>query len=44
VYVTPQQFDFSNNPFFRDLFGDRGQQQPPQESLSARWLWRNRQH
>lgn len=27
-----QQFDFSNNPFFRDLFGDRGQQQP-QESL-----------
>src|SRR6185369_6078526 len=30
---NPQQFDFSNNPFFRDLFGDRGQQQPPQESL-----------
>jgi Do/DeqQ family serine protease len=28
-----QQFDFSNNPFFRDLFGDRGQQQPPEESL-----------
>jgi serine protease Do len=28
-----QQYDFFNNPFFRDLFGDRGQQQPPQESL-----------
>jgi Do/DeqQ family serine protease len=29
---TPQQFPFSDNPFFRDLFGDR-RQQPPQESL-----------
>lgn len=28
---APQQFPFSDNPFFRDLFGDRPQQ--PQESL-----------
>jgi serine protease Do len=28
----PQQFPFSDNPFFRDLFGDRKPQQP-QESL-----------
>ncbi|MDX6405052.1 MAG: serine protease Do [Blastocatellia bacterium] len=29
---TPQQFPFSDNPFFRGLFGDGGPQQP-QESL-----------
>jgi Do/DeqQ family serine protease len=29
---TPQQFPFSDNPFFRGLFGDRTPQQP-QESL-----------
>ena len=29
---APQQFPFSDNPFFRGLFGDRGPQQP-QESL-----------
>jgi Do/DeqQ family serine protease len=30
---TPQQFPFSDDPFFRGLFGNRGQQQPPQEQL-----------
>src|SRR5256714_15425605 len=29
---TPQQFPFSDDPFFRGLFGNRGQQ-PPQEEL-----------
>jgi serine protease Do len=29
---APEQFPFLNDPFFRGLFGDRGQQ-PPQESL-----------
>jgi Do/DeqQ family serine protease len=29
---TPQQFPFSDDPFFRGLFGNRGQQ-PPQEQL-----------
>ncbi|MDQ3821308.1 MAG: S1C family serine protease, partial [Acidobacteriota bacterium] len=34
---APQQFPFSDDPFFRDFFGDRGQRSPqqrqPQESL-----------
>ena len=30
---TPQQFPFMNDPFFRGLFGNRQQQQQPQESL-----------
>ena len=30
---NPRQFPFLDDPFFRGLFGDRGQQQPPQESL-----------
>jgi Do/DeqQ family serine protease len=30
---TPQQFPFFDDPFFRGLFGDRGGQQQPQESL-----------
>src|SRR6185436_8087821 len=28
-----QQFPFADDPFFRDLFGNRGQQQQPRESL-----------
>ncbi len=32
VVRTPQQFPFGDDPFFRGLFGERGQQQP-QESL-----------
>jgi Do/DeqQ family serine protease len=28
-----QQFPFADDPFFRDLFGNRGQQQPPREQL-----------
>src|SRR6185503_1104250 len=28
-----QQFPFADDPFFRDLFGNRGQQQEPRESL-----------
>jgi serine protease Do len=31
---TPQQFPFSDDPFFRGLFGNRGQQQP-QEQLQV---------
>jgi Do/DeqQ family serine protease len=30
---TPQQFPFLDDPFFRGLFGNRGQQQQPQEQL-----------
>src|SRR4029450_5508259 len=30
---NPQQFPFADDPFFRDLFGNRGQQQPPREQL-----------
>jgi Do/DeqQ family serine protease len=30
---NPQQFPFADDPFFRDLFGNRGQQQQPRESL-----------
>jgi Do/DeqQ family serine protease len=30
---APQQFPFSNDPFFRGLFGDRGPEQQPQESI-----------
>src|SRR5206468_7241775 len=29
---APEQFPFADDPFFRGLFGNRGQQ-PPQESL-----------
>jgi S1-C subfamily serine protease len=30
---NPQQFPFADDPFFRDLFGNRGQQQQPREQL-----------
>jgi serine protease Do len=30
---NPQQFPFADDPFFRDLFGQRGQQQQPREQL-----------
>ena len=30
---NPQQFPFGDDPFFRDLFGNRGQQQRPREEL-----------
>jgi Do/DeqQ family serine protease len=30
---SPQQFPFADDPFFRDLFGNRGQQQQPRERL-----------
>jgi serine protease Do len=30
---NPQQFPFADDPFFRDLFRNRGQQQPPREQL-----------
>src|SRR5260370_6405559 len=32
---APQQFPFGNDPFFRGLFGDRGPEQQPQESLET---------
>src|SRR5690349_17228273 len=28
---TPQQFPFMDDPFFRGLFGNRGQQQPQEQ-------------
>jgi Do/DeqQ family serine protease len=32
---TPQQFPFSDDPFFRGLFGNRGQQQPQEQLQQA---------
>src|ERR1041385_8373450 len=32
---TPQQFPFMDDPFFRGLFGNRGQQQPQEELQQA---------
>jgi len=32
---TPQQFPFSDDPFFRGLFGNRGQQQPQEQLQRA---------
>jgi len=31
----PQQFPFMNDPFFRQFFGNRGQQQPPPQQREA---------
>src|SRR6266478_10063245 len=32
---TPQQFPFSEDPFFRGLFGNRGPQEPPEQLQQA---------
>jgi len=35
VVRAPQQFPFSDDPFFRGLFGNRGQQQPQEQRQQA---------